>query len=594
MDLAARRLDLERDRQSRLRHLGVSEQALDVSVLQPIADRSEDSIRLLTWNLLADGMSDDGFLVNDVLQDWPAGRGNVPTADGEVVQFHALLNEMMAARGNSPALEKLKSRYHVPLAEKNAEAIVDWPARELQIQLQVLAAGRPDFLVFQECDHFGTLRQGLAKLGYRSSLPTATKEYEPAHLTGYNNRTPEGASEFQQAMESKGYAFLPNVNSTSMNIQLNSKDNKEKVLEAARTLGIENEIIDGGSVSRKSFCGRGSRKLLAGASIDPMSIDDDGVAIFWREDRFVGEALNVRLFPGGNGGALQIRLRELSYPSREILAIGAHLSSGDDLKSEERRITEQVDVAGGLREMVQEAASSDRAVVLCMDANSFPQIGADSGSSVWRSLHGAMGASVWDDHFDCHGNPSSNHNSNHGMDPPVTSNKLRGPLSGQAKKIGLHSYYCIDHIFFNPSQLKFQGHPLPPRQFASDVAAREVLCPNLSNPSDHYPVLADLAWPLKGGAHRMKVAAGKPVAVFVRSAISLLEGTEDQEPVKQLYISGLGAAIGTVTAVAQRLERDGHGTIERIYSDYPEVPNKGHNRTANCPRLVLMVRTAKG
>merc|ERR1719162_2267840 len=127
MNVNATREALEQGRRARLRSLGVSEAALKASELKPSAEeRPEDCIRVLQWNMLADGMSDDGFLVNDVLKDWPAGCGNVPTADGEVVKYNTLLEEMIAARGNCDALEKLKSRYDVPLAEKNVEVIVDW------------------------------------------------------------------------------------------------------------------------------------------------------------------------------------------------------------------------------------------------------------------------------------------------------------------------------------------------------------------------------------------------------------------------------------------------------------------------------------
>lgn len=580
MDLAAQRQCLERERRARLRDIGVSDEAVIASELCPIGEKPSDCVRVMTWNLLADGMSDDGFLVNDVLKDWPAGRGNVPTADGEVVKFETLLEEMIAARGHCDALEKLKSRYDVPLAEKNAEVIVDWPARELQIQLQVMAAGRPDLLVFQECDHFSTLRQGLAKLGYRSCLPSTNEVYEPAHLFGYNDCTPEGALEFQQAMEKKGYAFLPNLYSTSMYIQLNSKENKEKVIAAARSLGIQNEVIEGDHISRRAFCGHSSRRLLGEAQIDSASIDDDGVAIFWRADRFDATSLRVRLFPGGHGGALQIRLRERSFPSRDILVMGAHLGSGDDLKDEEKRLTKQVDVIGGLREMAQEAHDSCNATVLCLDANSHPQI--RPGNSCWCSLHRAMGASVWDAHFDAAGNPLLN-------SPPVTSNKLRGPLSGQAKKIGLHSFYCIDHIFFNPAEMSLQGHPLPPRQFPSDVAAREVLNPSLSNPSDHYPIIADLAWPLKGSAARLRVAAGRSESFYVHQAVQLIQGSEDREPVRQLYISALGSAISKATNVAHRVAREGYGSIDRIQTDFPELPRKSY-QIAKCPQIVILLQ----
>jgi len=595
MDLSARWSALEKARRERLRSLGVSNAALKASELKPIEARKGNCVRVMQWNLLADGMSDDGFLVNDVLKDWPAGVGNVPTCDGDVVKFDSLLTQMIAARGDDEALDRLKHRYSVPDAERNAEVTVDWQARELQIQLQVLAAGRPDLLVFQECDHYGPLSKGLAQLGYSSSMPSvdvdSVNAYEPAHLAGYNPAgKPDGAAEFQDGIEKKGYAFLPNAGSTAMNINLNRESSRARVLEAARKLGLESKVVDSdGFIKRRSFCGLETGPLLEEAHIDPASIDDDGVAIFWRTDRFSAVSLHVRLFPGGiHGGALQVKLREKSCPARHLVLFGVHLKSGDDLKSEESRLTQQVDVAGGLREMVLEAQKAGDPVVVSMDANSHPQIGADSGSSVWCSLHGALGASVWDSHFDTLGRLTKDGP----PDPPVTSNKLRGPLSGQAKKIGLHSYYCIDHIFFTPKDFSLQGHALPPKQFPSDVEARGVLNPSLACPSDHYPVIVDLAWPPKGGAE-LKVASGKPASIFVRAAAKLLQGAEDAEPVQELYISALGSAIGVAAEVANSLESDKLGTIGRIYTDYQDMrepkPGKG---SSWCPQIVIMVRNA--
>lgn len=49
-------------------------------------------------NLLADGLSDDGFLCNDVvLETWPVPRDEVPTTDGGSVKFISLIKAMEEA-----------------------------------------------------------------------------------------------------------------------------------------------------------------------------------------------------------------------------------------------------------------------------------------------------------------------------------------------------------------------------------------------------------------------------------------------------------------------------------------------------------------
>merc|ERR1712216_868813 len=70
-------------------------------------------------------------------------------------------------------------------------------------------------------------------------------------------------------------------------------------------------------------------------------------------------------------------------------------------------------------------------------------------------------------------------------------NKMRGPLSGQPKKIGHHAYELIDHVFYSEG-LELVEHVLEPRVHPSRAAAIDDLIPSLSNPSDHYPVVVDI------------------------------------------------------------------------------------------------------
>lgn len=105
-----------------------------------------------------------------------------------------------------------------------------------------------------------------------------------------------------------------------------------------------------------------------------------------------------------------------------------------------------------------------------------------------KVLRQSVGASVWDDFFDSDGKAKTDSE----LHPPVTSNKVRGPLSGQAKKIGAHAYYLIDHVFFDPNFFELKAHCFEPKRFQSRINALEEVQPSLRNPSDHYPVIADL------------------------------------------------------------------------------------------------------
>ena len=110
-----------------------------------------------------------------------------------------------------------------------------------------------------------------------------------------------------------------------------------------------------------------------------------------------------------------------------------------------------------------------------------------TGKSI-KVLRQSVGASVWDDFFDSDGKAKTVSE----LHPPVTSNKVRGPLSGQAKKIGAHAYYLIDHVFFDPDFFELKAHCFEPKRFQSRISALEEVQPSLRNPSDHYPVIADL------------------------------------------------------------------------------------------------------
>lgn len=244
-----------------------------------------------------------------------------------------------------------------------------------------------------------------------------------------------------------------------------------------------------------------------------------GTAIFWRTDRFEAESMEVHSFPKGKGGCIQVSLIDRRRSGRKssvagttkarkskkgpaepaecckLSIVGTHLSSGDSPQDEEKRLSTQVDVKCGLRQLCAEGRAHGEPLVLCLDANSHPQVRAPDGeSSVWRSLRAAMGASVWDKYFTAKGNFKVEGNFAGGLEPPVSSNKVRGPLSGQAKKIGLHAYYLIDHVYYVPEVFECRQHVLPPQRFVSAERALDQVQPSLSNPSDHYPVVVDLAW----------------------------------------------------------------------------------------------------
>jgi len=511
------RTGLEAARHARLLELGVSTPACaSSSVSSAPSVRSIDTLRVMQWNLLADGLSGDGFLVHPVLADWPVGNDSVPTVDGEkTVKFHELVNEIINARGNDKELEFLQFKYATAAFQRNLDAITDWQARQLQIQLVILSMGRPDILVFQEVDHYGSLADGLAQLGYSSQLSNASAPYMPAHLSGHHTSDAEGIANFCASIEQVGHAFVPELGSTAMRLAIERRGLTKQVIAAAEAAGIADRVVNpmGDRLARDAFVGLegGSRVLLCRAGVeDPTSIDDDGVCIFWRQDHLYAESLRVRVYSDGKfGAALEVKLRrhgdsegKLGEQSgrpdaRPIIVMCAHLASGSTQQAEAQRLQTQVHSKEGLCSWISSIArrENDAVVLLALDANSHPQVCAPDGqASVWRSLRNSLGASVWDGHFDADGEPLVGEDPGPVQDPPVSVNKFRGPHSAQPDKIGLHAYLCIDHIFFDPRSMALRGHVYPPRRFLSAHTALDHVLPSLAIPSDHYPLVVDFVW----------------------------------------------------------------------------------------------------
>jgi len=486
------RTNLESARSEALKAMGVAEKAVKESEWREDEDpkgKQVDSVRMMQFNLLADGLADDGFLVRMILDSWKHGADKVPKeGKGGSEDYMKMLQEVENAKGNAEKLKELQAKYsgsQVPAEGQNMRAVINWKARELQIKLMVLAAGRPDVLVFEELDHFGSIAQGLNELGYVSQVSGKVESYQPAHLGAVTPGT------LADHIVKTGHTFLPKLYSNAFGFRIRDEKLQDRMLAEGKQMTDKCAEHKKKKILTKECLEQGTARLFTAAGVNGNDYDDDGVGIFWRADSFEAEHVKVHFTESGQG-TLQVNLKGLGDKSdRKLVVLGTHLSSGSSEKEETDRVTKEVEPEDkkGLVNFFKEAQEQnpDAAVVLLLDANSFPQQHRAEGRNVWQLLHNATGASVWDPYFDLHGKST--------LDPaPVTTNKMRGPGSVQAKKIGEHAYYLIDHIFYDPMKLKFKQHALEPTRFPSDKKALEALLPTLKNPSDHYPVVADLTW----------------------------------------------------------------------------------------------------
>lgn len=505
--LAAERSSLEERRRARLRALGVAEACVTTSELRPDAEGdSRDSavLRIMQFNILAHAMADDGFCVRPVLKEWPLDHSSVPTTAGRVVDFSHMLDEMMAARGKEAEMAALKAKYDVDITQTNLSAIIDPEARNLQLQLLVLAYGRPDIIVLQEVDNFGSLSRAMLALGYASQLHGRGGPYRPAHCDGHGHQRcgAEVQAAFLRHWESAGHTFLPKLGSTALNLRLRQMNITDRLVSAAKEVGIEAAHIvskETGQLKKSVFEGLrgGSAPLLERCGIDPCAVDDDGVAVFWRRDRLEATSMKAHC----DLSALEVRFKDRAS-GNDVVVLGTHLASGDTPADEAGRLVKEVLPAEGLaacarhlRESAGGAGSGSGAragFVLSLDANSHPQLRPSEGvQNVWEALRAVAGASVWDDHFDERGNERRQ---GKGLEAPVTSNKLRGFGSDQMRKIGGHAYHLIDHVFFDPKAFQVARHVYTPKCYESSRSGLQDLQPSLRNPSDHFPVIVDLRW----------------------------------------------------------------------------------------------------
>ena len=444
----------------RLQALGVSEVALR-NLLESGAEAAESPLnfrwlgqppasrlRVMQWNVLAEGLADDGFLVEDVLAE----------SDGEDTLASGAT--LLAASEPLKALEaSIADPVQARRAERNLTAVIDWEARYARL-LSVVQMVQPDVLTLQELDHMADAKRDLGDLGYACSL--GDLPYRPMHASGLPATDAAG---YLRALREGKVAFAP------------------KFPSKCRTLALKSGVSDP---------------------------DDMGVAVFWRRDRLEATAIDFLPLassvspPANQEAAIKVQLRRREDGAR-VCVLCAHLGSGDKPKDEAERVV-QVDGGGataGLRDAL--VASADEvggsAAILCMDANSAPT--RAEAATVWKSLRQTPRVrSVWDAHFmpggarvqTKQGSPRSllSTTSAEPAPPfPVTTNKMRGPLSKQKNKVGEHMLHVIDHIFFMGEALRRPQHVCGPVLVPTAAAAHAHLLPSLQCPSDHFPVVVE-------------------------------------------------------------------------------------------------------
>jgi len=297
-------------------------------------------------------------------------------------------------------------------------------------------------ITLQELDHMAEAQADLETLGYKCAISDSSGS-RPAYRPAHKESIPaDDCARYKQHLESVGVAYAPNYNSTCRSLALKKDENDEKA-------------------------------------------DDDGVAIFWLGEELEAKQIDFLPVLRGNkhryGALVRVTLKR-TRDDFQFCVICAHLPSGDSGTDEARRVEALAATANEFQSPISYIVESliKSPTLFCLDANSAPT--RSESRTVWKLLCQPF-ESVWHKDFTPDGVTTS-------KSPPVSTNKMRGPLSGQAQKIGEHMCHVIDHIFFS-TEFSMIEHAFEPHRFEDkDLAAAELL-PSLAVPSDHYPVIVD-------------------------------------------------------------------------------------------------------
>ncbi|CAK9050576.1 ABC transporter G family member 22 [Durusdinium trenchii] len=493
----------------------------EVPFERPMEETFKDSnLRVLQWNLLAEGLVPEGFMMplvskahvqrsdqflQTLLQTgepedlrtaaklssqgyrsfvWRQGEDGSDQIHWEEFARMAC-NMVLAMKGLPPSQKEergldLKKRYNPDQEGPNSgqltvnEKAVVGPEHRLLRVVWFVALLQPDVICFQEVDNFAFLAHELQKLGYACSSVGA-KDYVPL-----KDRT----GSYGERLAQSEWSFAP-------------KSGVKRGKSTARHF-LEKRVKDGGHK----------------ATIDghQWPIDDDGQAIFWRNDRFeiVGEPeflvlpgdADIDAFLDGTSeepgctqsdqGAVRVLLQFKDLDERlhrqQFYVSTTHLSSGTD--QEVHRIQQLHHLGStwarsGLPEIWSMDANTEvdfedpdmtcSSVPIPEDANALQSFMQKNDlRSVWDSFYSSKG-DIWD--------------------PPVSVWKMRGSASAQPKKVGEDMYQLIDHIFYDGRHLFGQGEQaLRLREKKTDDPADRdwlALMPNELLPSDHLPIVWD-------------------------------------------------------------------------------------------------------
>jgi hypothetical protein len=198
------------------------------SVPYPANDADSNTVTLLEWNLLADGLGYDGFLNTDgretesdesgvehqVIEDIDGIQHRITAV---ISEFKVAKNRLQMAKGDSEtkdaksALKALKEKYNTQAEKERVDATLKWDNRFPKMEALIRAAD-PDIMTFQEMDHMKQF-QDTFKETYDCSIKGVEGDNEVPYSPfneGDLTQKLEG-SKYLQELAKKRYAFGPDT-----------------------------------------------------------------------------------------------------------------------------------------------------------------------------------------------------------------------------------------------------------------------------------------------------------------------------------------------------------------------------------------------
>lgn len=258
--------------------------------------------------------------------------------------------------------------------------------------------------------------------------------------------------------------------------------------------------------------------------------DNDGVTIFWKEDRFQILQISKHYFDefgqiGNGGGVLGVLLQDTSVNSplaRCIFAVATHLASGDSSAEEDERIKQMGErTAAWLEQELSDARTQEPkcegrvGVVLMMDGNTYQNfaVGDDddrghkievSANAYHKSVLGGLKLHTFDlpdsqpEKEIVDATRTIDGRTDLPMQIAYSVNKIRGVHSKQPNKIGDYQLDRIDYIAVSDD---FQRHVVNSLPMIDRFADRKgpdspynSILPSAKNPSDHLPIVCEVTW----------------------------------------------------------------------------------------------------